>query len=79
MKKRRHGNHTYEIRVRGHLDPGWDGWFDELTITHGEDGDTVLKGPVADQSALHGLLVKIRNLGLFLISVNLVDQSKKEL
>lgn len=78
MKKEHHKNPTYRIRVRGHLDLGWAGWFDGLTIMHGEDGDTVLEGPVADQPALHGLLVKIRDLGLLLISVNLVDQSKKE-
>ena len=66
-----HRNPTYQIRVRGHLDLGWAGWFDGLTIRHTEDGDTVLEGPVADQAALHGLLAKIRDLGLLLVSINL--------
>lgn len=60
----------YEIRVQGHLDARWAGWFDGLTLTHGSDGTTVIHGPVADQAALHGLLQKVRDLGLPLISVN---------
>jgi len=60
----------YEIRVRGHLDARWAAWFDGLTLTHGSDGTTIIHGPVADQAALHGLLQKIRDLGLPLISVN---------
>jgi hypothetical protein len=64
----------YKIRVRGYLDREWAVWFDRLIITHAEDGDTVLYGPVADQAALHGLLAKIRDLGLLLVSVNLLDQ-----
>lgn len=60
----------YEIRVHGHLDARWAAWFDGLTITHGSDGTTIIHGPVADQAALHGLLQKIRDLGLPLISVN---------
>jgi hypothetical protein len=60
----------YEIRVQGHLDARWAAWFDGLTLTHGGDGTTVIHGPVADQAALHGLLHKIRDLGLPLISVN---------
>ena len=60
----------YEIRVKGHLDARWAAWFDGLTLTHGSDGTTVIEGPVADQAALHGLLQKIRDLGLPLISVN---------
>jgi hypothetical protein len=60
----------YEIRVRGHLDARWAAWFDGLTLTHGSDGTTIIEGPVADQAALHGLLQKIRDLGLPLISVN---------
>ena len=78
MNEGRHENPTYRIRVTGHLDPGWAGWFEGLTITHREDGDSVLEGPVADQSALHGLLAKIRDLGLVLVSVNRLDQSRKE-
>ena len=60
----------YEIRVHGHLDTRWAAWFDGLTLTHGSDGTTIIEGPVADQAALHGLLQKIRDLGLPLISVN---------
>ena len=60
----------YEIRVRGHLDTRWAAWFDGLTLTHSGDGTTIIHGPVADQAALHGLLQRIRDLGLPLISVN---------
>ena len=60
----------YEIRIKGHLDTRWASWFDGLTLTHGSDGTTIIDGPVADQAALHGLLQKIRDLGLPLISVN---------
>ncbi|MCP4544201.1 MAG: hypothetical protein GY832_44380 [Chloroflexi bacterium] len=63
----------YQIRVKGHLDSHWSEWFDGLAIAHQDDGTTVLTGPIADQPALHGLLVKIRNLGLPLISVNRVE------
>ena len=60
----------YEIRVRGHLGTRWAAWFDGLTIAHDSDGTTIIHGPVADQAALHGLLQKIHDLGLPLISVN---------
>ncbi len=59
----------YEIRVRGHLDARWANQFEGLTITLEEDGDTLLTGPVIDQAALHGLLKKVRDLGLPLVSV----------
>jgi len=59
----------YAIRVAGHLDQRWATWFDGLTLTHRDDGTTVLDGPVVDQAALHGLLQKIRDLGLPLLSV----------
>ena len=59
----------YEIRLKGHLAERWAGWFDGLTITLEENGDTLLSGPVVDQAALHGLLKKVRDLGLPLISV----------
>jgi hypothetical protein len=58
----------YEIRLAGHLDQRWAAWFDGLTLTHQDDGTTVLHGPVVDQAALHGLLQKIRDLGLQLVS-----------
>ena len=62
----------YEIRVKGVLDQRWTAWFEELQIT--SDGqETVISGPVADQAALHGLLTKVRDLGLFLISVRHLD------
>jgi hypothetical protein len=63
----------YEIRVKGHLDDRWSHWFESMTITREEDGDTLLTGPVVDQAALHGLLRKVRDLGLPLLSVNRVE------
>ena len=60
---------AYEIRVRGHLGPRWADWFEGLTITLEDNGDTLLTGPVVDQAALHGLLRKVRDLGLPLLSV----------
>jgi hypothetical protein len=64
---------VYHISVKGHLDPQWASWFDEMTITLDEDGETLLSGMVADQSALHGLLRKVRDLGMPLISVKRID------
>ncbi len=60
---------VYQIRIKGQLDSQWTDWFDGLTITLEEDGDTLLTGPVVDQAALHGLLKKVRALGLPLVSV----------
>ena len=59
----------YEIRISGQLHERWDAWFDGLTVTHQDDGTTVISGPLADQAALHGLLQRVRDLGLPLISV----------
>ncbi len=59
----------YVITVKGHLDDHWSDWFEGLTITNGPNGEAQLAGPVMDQAALHGLLVKIRDLGLPLIAV----------
>lgn len=59
----------YEIRVRGHLDARWANQFEGLTITLEDNGDTLLTGPVIDQAALHGLLKKVRDLGMTLVSV----------
>jgi hypothetical protein len=60
----------YEIRLKGHLEARWAAWFDGLTMTQESDGTTVLSGSVVDQAALHGLLGKVRDLGLPLIAVN---------
>jgi hypothetical protein len=59
----------YEIRVGGRLDQRWSAWFDGMTLTDERDGTTKIQGPVADQAALHGLLIKLRDIGLPLISV----------
>jgi hypothetical protein len=63
----------YEIRVRGHLDDRWSAWFEGLTLTPLENGKTLIAGPIQDQAALHGVLAKIRDLGLPLLSVVCVD------
>jgi hypothetical protein len=68
----------YEIRVRGQLDGRWSAWFDGLAVTDGADGEAVLTGPVADQAALHGLLAKVRDLGLPLVAVNPVADPTAE-
>ncbi len=67
---------VYEIRIKGHLDSQWSDWFEGLAITLEENGDTLLTGPVIDQAALHGLLKKIRDLGIPLISVNRVETNE---
>ena len=64
---------TYEIRIKGHLDDKWADWFEGLTITRVDNGETLLRGPVVDQAALHGMLRKVRDLGLPLLSVMQVD------
>ena len=63
----------YEIRLKGHLDSRWTAWFDGLTLTHDSDGTTIIHGLVPDQAALHGLLQKVRDLGLPLVSVTQVE------
>ena len=63
----------YKIRIAGHLSAQWMDWFEGLTVTLEEDGNTLLSGPVADQAALHGLLKKVRDLGMPLVSVNQVQ------
>jgi len=63
----------YEIRVKGHLENRWADWFEGLTITALDNGETLLTGPVVDQAALHGLLKKVRDLGLPLLSVMHVE------
>ncbi len=68
----------YEIRVQGHLDQRRSAWFDGLTVTHTENGETILAGPVEDQAALHGLLIKVRDLHLPLLAVMRVDSDRSE-
>lgn len=66
----------YAIHIKEHIPPRWSTWFEGLTITNLEDGGSILSGPVADQSALHGLLAKVRDLNLTLISVTRVEPSQ---
>jgi hypothetical protein len=70
---RQSGPTDYTLRVDGRLDDRWSSWFDNLTLTHDVDGTTRLSGPVRDQAQLHGLLIKVRDLGLTLISVDVVE------
>jgi hypothetical protein len=69
---------TYEIRLGAQLSPQWVDWFDGLAITLEESGQTTLVGPVADQAALFGLLKKVRDLGIPLLSVNLIPPLPKK-
>jgi hypothetical protein len=73
-----HNPRRYEIRLKGHLDSRWAAWFDGLSLTNETDGTTVIRGPVADQSALHGLLQKVRDLGVPLVSVTQVEPGRPE-
>jgi hypothetical protein len=68
----------YQIRIEGHLGDQWTDWFDGLIITLVDNGDTLLTGPVVDQAALHGLLKKVRELGIPLISVNRVKPDQTD-
>jgi hypothetical protein len=65
---------TYEIRIKGRLDDRWSTWFDGMEITAADDGSTLIRGPVADQAALHGLIQKVRDLGLPLLSLTTIRQ-----
>jgi hypothetical protein len=69
---------VYQIRIKGHLDREWTDWFEGLTITLEEDGDTLLTGLVVDQAALHGLLKKVRDLGLPLVSVSPIEPGQAD-
>jgi hypothetical protein len=64
---------VYQIRIKGHLDDRWADWFDGLTLMREDSGETLLTGAVVDQAALHGLLRKVRDLGMLLISVNRIE------
>jgi hypothetical protein len=63
----------YQITVEGGLDAGWSAWFDGMEVSSDATGRTTIAGPVADQAALHGLLTKVRDLGLLLVAVHRVD------
>jgi hypothetical protein len=69
---------VYQIRIKGHLGHQWTDWFGGLTITLEDDGETLLTGPVVDQAALHGLLKKVRDLGMPLISVIRVEPGQAD-
>ena len=68
----------YEIRVKGHLNSRWAAWFDGLSLSAESDGTTIIHAPVADQAALHGLLQKVRDVGLPLVSVTQLDSDQPE-
>jgi hypothetical protein len=68
---------VYQIRIEGHLDYQWTDWFSGLIIALEEDGETLLTGPVVDQAALYGLLKKVRDLGMPLVSLNRVSENKQ--
>jgi hypothetical protein len=67
----------YEIRVEGHIGDSWSPWFEGMTIRHEESGETVLSGPLADETALHGVLAKIRDLGLPLVEVKRLTAAER--
>lgn len=70
---------VFQIRIKGHLSQQWADWFDNMALTLEDDGDTLLTGPVADQAALHGLIKKVRDLGMTLISVNPVLPDRQDI
>jgi hypothetical protein len=69
---------VYQIRIKGHLGRQWTDWFEGLTITLEDNGETLLTGPVVDDAALHGLLKKVRDLGMPLLSVNRIEPDQAE-
>ena len=72
-----HGVTDYRIKLKGHLDPKWSDWFEQMAIST-EGGNTILTGPVADQAALHGLLIRIRDLNLTLLSVERLKSARQK-
>ena len=72
-------SNSCEIIVKGHLDTDWSGWLEGLTITHNDKGQTIISGPIRDQAALYGILAKMRDMALFLVSVRYnPDESLEE-
>ena len=69
---------VYQIRLKGHLNDEWADWFEDLTISLEDSGETLLTGPVVDQAALHGVLKKVRDLGLQLLSVNQIESGQTD-
>jgi hypothetical protein len=68
----------YEIRIEGHIGEGWSPWFEGMVIDHQENGETLMSGPIADQAALHGVLMRIRDLGLPLVAIRRLRNSSPE-
>ena len=75
--RKNHDSKDYRIKLKGRLDPHWSDWFEQMVIST-EGGVTVLKGPVADQAALHGLLTRIRDLNLTLLAVERIEPEPEE-
>ena len=74
----RHAPGRYEIRLQGRLEARWAAWFDGLSLSHESDGTTVLRGPVVDQAALHGLLQRVRDLGLPLVAATRISSAQAD-
>jgi hypothetical protein len=79
LEYRMDGRSLYQIRIKGHLDEPLASWFEGFTISNQEEGDAMLTGPIEDQAALHGILNRISNLGLTLISVNSEPEKEQEI
>ncbi|HZT98217.1 MAG TPA: hypothetical protein VFA10_01075 [Ktedonobacteraceae bacterium] len=71
--------YVYEIRLQGHLDQRWSAWFDGLAISYASDGSTLLRGPIIDEAALHGVLLKVRDLALPLLAMSRVTDNPADL
>lgn len=72
------GPEVYEIRIKGHLQDRWENWFEGMTLTREDNGTTTLSGRLPDQTALHSILLKIRNMNLALISVRQIEENSEE-
>ena len=78
INDRPHQDNWYEIRLKGHLDQRWSAWFDDMQLAHLDDGTTVVHGYVVDQSALHGLLARLRDIGIPLLSVTQIEPHQQQ-